>query len=194
MPQSKYTRAPGPLPRIERIPRDAFRFDNQERRELVDLLPPRLQQLGIPENFKQEAAKLSGTPQLETLAELIVALTEECITSYPTARSLMGDARANPANSKAAIHKLRTALNPFVAGWVDDETATIIRGSLDRELADRERQLAGMRRPPANRRHLGFLRAEFDPSTAGRSAHGSRTFSGSRRYSACVWRKAWRCP
>jgi hypothetical protein len=100
---------------------------------------------------------LSGTPQLETLAELIVAFTEELITSYLTARPLIGDARANPANSKAAIHKLRTALKPLVAGWADVETATIIPGSLDRQLADRERQLAGMRLPPAKRRHLGLL-------------------------------------
>ena len=156
MPRSEYTKAPGWLPPIERIARDAFRFDDQERRELVTLLPLRLQQLGVPENFKQEAAKLSGTPQLETLAELIVALTEERIRSYLTACPLIGDARVNPAISKAAIRKLRTALKPFVAGSVDDET-TIIPDSLDRRLVERERELEGMRLPPAKRRHLGFL-------------------------------------
>jgi len=109
----------------------------------------------VPENFKQEAAKLSGTPPLN-LAELIVGLTEELIRSYLTGCPLIGDARVNPAISKAAIRKLRTALKPFVAGSVDDET-TIIPDSLDRRLAERERELEGMRLPPAKRRHLGFL-------------------------------------
>ena len=157
MPRSKYTKAPGPLPPIERIARDVFRFNDQERRELVALLPIRLQQLGVPENFKQEAAKLSGTPQLETLAELIVALTEEGIRSYLTACPLIGDARVNPANVKAAIRKLRTALKPFLAGWVDDETAAIIPDGIDGRLAERERDLEGMRLPPAKRRQLGVL-------------------------------------
>jgi len=156
VPRSKYTKAPGPLPPIERIAHDAFRFDDKERLELVALLPLRFQQLGAPENF-QEAAKSTGTPQLETLAELIVTLTEELIRSYLTVCPLVGDARANPANVRAAIRRLRTALKPFVAGWVDDETATIIPDSLDRRLADRERELEGMRLPPAKRRHLGYL-------------------------------------
>src|SRR5262249_1449853 len=133
---------------------NAFRFDAQERRELVALLPTGLQQLGVPEKLKQEAAKLSGSPQLETLAELIVALTEEGISSHLI---VIGETGINPANVKAAIHKLRTALKPFVAGWVDDETASIIPDSLDRRLAERERELDAMRLPPAKRRQLGFL-------------------------------------
>jgi hypothetical protein len=157
VPRSKYTKAPGPLPPIERIARDAFRFEDQERRELVALLPLRLQRLGVPESFKQETAKLAGTPQLETLAELVVTLTEEGIRSYLTVCPLIGDARVNPANVKAAIRKLRTALKPFVAGGVDDETATIIPDNLDRRLAERERELEEMRLPSAKRRHLGFL-------------------------------------
>jgi hypothetical protein len=91
------------------------------------------------------------------LAELIVALTEELIRSYLTVRPLVGNPRANPANVKAAIRRLRTALKPFVAGWVDDETASIIPDSLDRRLGDRERELEGMRLSPAKHRHLGFL-------------------------------------
>jgi hypothetical protein len=157
VPRSKYAKAPGPLPPIERIAHDAFRFDDEVRRKLVALLPLQLQQLGVPENLKQEAAKLSGTPQLETLAELIVALTEERIRSYLTACPLIGDARVNPANVKAAIRKLRAALKPFVAGWMDSETATIIPDDLDRRLGDRERELAGMRLPPAKRRIFGEL-------------------------------------
>jgi hypothetical protein len=159
LPRSKYTKAPGPLPPIERIARHAFRFDDQERHELVALLPRRLQELGVPENFNQEAAKSSGTPRLKTLAQLIVALTEDLIRSYLTACPLIDDAQVNPANVKAAIGELRTALKPFVAGWVDDETATIIPDSLDldRRLAERERELEGMRLPPTKRRHLGFL-------------------------------------
>jgi len=146
VPRSKYTKAPGSLPPIERIARDTFRFDDHARRKLVGLLPEQLQQLPVPENIKQAVAKSPGAPNLETMTELIVALTEECIGSYLTTRGLDGDTPLNPAKVKAAIHKLRRALKPFVAGWVDDETAEIIPGDLDARLAERERELAGSNR------------------------------------------------
>jgi hypothetical protein len=158
VPRSKYTKGPGPLLPIERIARDAFRFDDDARRELIDLLPVQLQQLRVPENIKQAVAESPGAPKLETLTELIVALTEEYIRSYlTTTRGLVGDTPLNPAKVKAAIRKLRQALKPFVAGWVDDETADIIPDDLDKQLDVRERELAGMRLPPAKRRYLAAL-------------------------------------
>jgi hypothetical protein len=121
------------------------------------MLPAQLQQLRVPENIKPVLADSPGAPHRETLAERIVALTEEFVRSYLTTRGLHGDAPVNPANVKRAIHKLRMALKPFVAGWVDDETADIIPDDLDVRLADRERAFAGMRLPPAKRRYLAAL-------------------------------------
>ena len=123
MPRSKYTKTPGPLPPIERISREAFRFDDQSRRELICLLPLELQQLPVPENIEQEVPELPGASQHETLAKLIVAWTEHQIQSYLTTRRLGIGRSANPANVAAAIRKLRAALKPFVEGWVDYETA-----------------------------------------------------------------------
>lgn len=153
MPRSKYTKAPGPPP-IARIARDAFRFDDDEQRDLVALLPLRFKQLGVPESFKVESF---GAAQFETMAELIVAYTQEQIQCYLAMNAAEGGAPTNPANVGAAIRNLRAALRPFVAGWVDSETATIISDDLDRRLAERERELAGMRLPPIKRRKLGLL-------------------------------------
>ena len=145
MPRSKYTKAPGPLRPIERIVLEAFRFDDKARRELICLLPRQLQQLRVAENIKQ------------TLAELIVGYTESDINSFLTSARELGDGPYNPANVIAAIRKLRAALHPFVAGWVDHETADIIPGDLDDRLAGRERELTGKRLPPLKRRQLGLL-------------------------------------
>ena len=113
MPRSKYTKTPGPLPPIERISREAFRFDDESRRELICLLPLELQQLPVPENIEQEVPELPGASQHETLAKLIVAWTEHQIQSYLTTRRLGIGRSANPANVAAAIRKLRAALKPF---------------------------------------------------------------------------------
>ena len=67
------------MPPTNEIVRDAFRFDGKRDANSLAMLPLRLQQLGVPENFKQQAAALPNGPQLETLAELIVALTEDAI-------------------------------------------------------------------------------------------------------------------
>jgi hypothetical protein len=154
VPRSKYTKAPGPLPPIEQIARDAFRFDDDARRELLGLLPVQLQQLRVPENIKQEAAKLPGTQKLETLAERVVAHTEERVSLYLTTLPLVTGQHppTNSASVKAAIRRLRAALKPFAAGLVDDETAGIIPDDLDERLAARERELADMNLPPIKRR------------------------------------------
>jgi hypothetical protein len=153
VPRSKYTKAPGLLPPVDRITRATFRFDNKATRDLIGLLPPQLRDLRVPENF---AKKLANATQLKTMAQLIVALTEEGIQSYLT-RKRAGSTPANPANVKAAIRKLRAALKPFVSGSVDDETANIIPDDLDLRLANRERALSGKRLPPAKRRYFVFL-------------------------------------
>ena len=157
MPRSKYTKTPGPLPPIERISREAFRFDDESRRELICLLPLELQQLPVPENIEQEVPELPGASQHETLAKLIVAWTEHQIQSYLTTRRLGIGRSANPANVAAAIRKLRAALKPFVEGWVDYETAEIISDDLDERLAHRERELAGKRVPSLERRNFVLM-------------------------------------
>jgi hypothetical protein len=151
VPRSKYTKTPGPLPSSERIARETFRFDDKAQRKLVAILPRRFRQLP-PKNLK---AKLPGA--LETVADLVVAFTEEQIQSYLTSCSVRVRTPANLANIKAAIRKLRAALKPFVSGWVDEETATIIPDDLDKRLAERGRELAGKHLPPFKRRILGLL-------------------------------------
>jgi hypothetical protein len=154
VPRSKYTKAPGPL---QTIALDAFRFDDDVKRKLVALLPLPLQQLSVPESFNRKA-RLSGPAQFETMAEPIIAWTQEQIQFYLALSAATGGAPTNRANVRAAISKLRAALKPFVEGWVDNKTATIIPNTLDRRLAKRERELAKMRRlPPVKRRNLGFL-------------------------------------
>jgi hypothetical protein len=157
VPRSKYTKTAGPLPPIERISREAFQFDDRSRLELISLLPRQLQQLGVPENIGQVVPELPGASQHETLAKLIVALTEHQIQSYMTTRRIGSGASVNPANFARAIRELRAALKPFVKGWVDYETAEIIPGDLDERLAHRERQLAGMRVPPLERRNFVLM-------------------------------------
>ena len=157
MPRSKYTKVPGPLPPIERIARDAFRFDDEARRALIGLLPLQLQQLKVPENVELVVPELPNAALHKTIAELIVAWTENKTQSYLKVRRLGGYTPANPANVKAAITKLRAALKPFVLGWVDYETAEIIPSDLDDRLALRERELSGIRLPPFKQRNLALL-------------------------------------
>ena len=134
MPRSK---APGPFPRIDRIVFD-FRFDEIARRELKGLLPLEFQQADIPEEIKQLASKLPGTPKPKTIAELIILDTENLISSYRKAKNVIGSKPITPAQVRAAIRKLRDALKPFVEEWVDNETAALIPKELDKRLASRE--------------------------------------------------------
>ena len=158
MPRSKYTKVPGRFPPIEQIAHSTFQFDDIARRELIGLLPLELRQLDIRENIKQAGAELPGAPKLKTLAELIIVDTENLIKTYLRVESVVGDCTpSNPANVKAAIRKLRKALEPFVRGWVDEETASIIPDDLDERLAQRERDVAKLRAVPYERRPLDLL-------------------------------------
>jgi hypothetical protein len=63
----------------------------------------------------------------------------------------------NPANYRAAIRRLRTALKPFVNGWVDVKTAKIADwGRIDTDLTKRHAELETPKRP------LGYLQRELD--------------------------------
>jgi hypothetical protein len=98
---------------------------------------------------------------VKTIADLVVQGTEEAINSHLTTSSLTASLTAerniNPANVRAAIRRLRTALNPFVRGWVDDETAEIVPADLDNKLAAREQEIGKLRLPSARQRALTML-------------------------------------
>jgi hypothetical protein len=158
LPRSKYTKVPGRFPPIEQIALNTFEFDDIARRGLIGLLPLQLRQLDLPENIKQAGAELPGAPKLKTLADVIVVDTENLIKRYLTLEKAVGDGTPfNPANVKAAIRKLRKALEPFVRGWVDEETASIVPNDLDERLARRERDVAKLRLAPYDRRRLDVL-------------------------------------
>ena len=157
MPRSKYTKVPGPLRPIEQITLRAFQFDNIARRELIGLLPLHFHRLGVPEDIKQDAAESRGAPKLETMAELIVAYTEKLIVAYLTEVGLGDRTPTNPANVKAAIRKARIALEAFVRGAVDEETASIIPDDLDERVTARGHEVGKLRLAPYARRRRDLL-------------------------------------
>jgi hypothetical protein len=112
------------------------------------LLPDRLQQIPVPEPIKQKALELHAQ-QPKTLADLILLDTEKLISDHLTSKEAIGSKRISPAKVRTAIHKLRVALKPFVAGWVDDVTAELIPADLDERLASRELALDGKRILPS---------------------------------------------
>jgi hypothetical protein len=152
VPRTKYTKPPGPFPAIEQIERANFRFRNDQWRKLTELLPRKLASLSVP---PADAAVLSG--KVKTIADYVIQLTEEAVASYLTAKPLISEGRINPANARAAIRRLREALNPFVRGWVDYETAQIVPSDLDAKLAAREQELVKLRLPSVQQRALAKL-------------------------------------
>ena len=152
MPRKKYTKPPGPLPAINQIEHSDFRFRNDQRRKLANLLPSVLADLKIP--GAPEAAALPQT--VKTISDLAIQLTEDMIKIYLTTNRLISKSTMNPANVQAAIRRLRAALKPFVAGWVDTETAAIVPADLDEHLAAREQEIASFRLPPEQRRNLAL--------------------------------------
>ena len=146
MPRSK---APGPFPPIERISRHkVFQFDPVARREFLGLLPDRLRQIPVTEPIKQQTLELHAQ-QPTTLADLILLDTEKLISDHLKSENAIGSKPISPAKVRTAIHKLRAALKPFVAGWVDDVTAELIPADLDERLAGRELALEGRRILPS---------------------------------------------
>ena len=159
MPRTKYTKPPGPLPPIEHIQRSKFRFRNDQRRKLTNFLPSKLSSLPVPSEYVDEALNAPHAPTrtLKTIADAVIHQTEVTINLHLTGRPLIAEGRINPANVRAAIRRLRKALEQFTRGWVDDETAEIVPENLDAALAAREQELASLRLPPARRRALALL-------------------------------------
>ena len=159
MPRAKYTKPPGWLPAVERIERSKFRFRAHQWQRLARLLPPKWSNQTIPSDYIANAATMPHAPRrvLKTVADVVVHETEGAINSYQTSLQLFSDSRHNPANVRAAIRRLRAALEPFVQGGVDAETSDIIPADLDGNLAAREQELSRLRVPPMQRRFLVML-------------------------------------
>jgi hypothetical protein len=153
MPRKKYTKPPAPLPPMEKIQQVRFRFSDEDRRELMTMLPARLRQF---RHRDDPVVDRSG-------AEQLIQGCEQAIGSYRTSVRLTERYGAlNRANCVAAICKLRRALAPFVTGAMDPDTVdTLLNAFLgtsgmfdvemaismlrrvDAMLADRERELEG---------------------------------------------------
>jgi hypothetical protein len=150
VPRKEHTKPPGPLPAIEDIKRSTFRFRKDQRRKLIELLPPKLADLSVP--FIE-----SVPSNVKTIADMAVQATEEAINSHLTAIRLVLEGGLTPAKVRAAIRRLREALRPFVRGWVDSETAEIIPEDLDDKLAARDQEIATLRLSWPQRRALAML-------------------------------------
>lgn len=161
MPRAKYIKPPGPLPAIEKIKRSAFRFRANQRRDLRKFLPVRLTELKIPRDAaEQHWQNLSASALSESvmsIADFLIEVTGHFVSSYLTAKPLSSERPMNPANVRTAIVRLRTALKPFVNGWVDSETARIVPTDLDAKLAARGQEIAKMRLASAKQRALIML-------------------------------------
>jgi hypothetical protein len=159
VPRAKYTQPPGPLTAIEQIHRSTFRFRGDQWRKLVGLLPRELTRLPVPAGYIRKAAEAPHAPNrtLKTIADAVVYITEAAISSHLTAHRLPSDKMPRKANTRAAIRRLRKALEPFTRGWVDEETADIVPADLDAKLAVRDQEIAKLRLPPLSRRLLQYL-------------------------------------
>jgi hypothetical protein len=92
------------------------------------------------------------------MTDRVIQITEEEINSHLTGSAIILGKPINPADNRKAISLLRHALKPFVRGWVDDETASIIDWvGLDAKLAARDAEIAQLRLPPSKQRVLAVL-------------------------------------
>jgi hypothetical protein len=159
VPRAKYAKPPGQLPAIEHVQRSKFRFRNSQWDRLRKLLPSKLEALSVPFDYI-DAAEASHPPKrpLKTIADVAIHETEGAINSHLTAQLLFSESGKMPtvAKVRAAIRRLRKALEPFTRGWVDIETADIVPSGLDAALAAREQELAKPL-PPTHRRTLALL-------------------------------------
>jgi hypothetical protein len=138
---------------MEQIPRVTFRFDDQNRQELMEMLPARMHE------FRHRDDPVVG----RNGAEMLVQGFEGAIGSYLTYVRLAERFGAlNRANCVAAVCKLRRALAPFATGAMDPDTVDVLLGAflgatsfdtemamntlrrVDEALACRERELSGM--------------------------------------------------
>ena len=92
----------------------------------------------MPENVEQVAPGLPNAALQKTIAELIVAWTENSIQSYLALRRLGGDPPANPANVKAAITKVRAALKPFVLHIIEELAHFYLRAEMGKHSGTRK--------------------------------------------------------
>jgi hypothetical protein len=160
VPRAKYIKSPGPLPEVEHIQPSQFRFRDDQWVKLAKLLPHGLASLPAQSEYRKNAAKMPHPPRrmLKTIADVVVYETETVIENYLTAaEQLLSDKMPTVASARAAIQRLRKALEPFTRRWVDTETAELIPEGLDAALEDRERELAGLRPPTTPRRNLIVL-------------------------------------
>jgi hypothetical protein len=164
MPYSERERPPGPFTDAAHVRRVPFRFDDEARRQLSELLAkasPELTRPCAPPSPEYAAAFAdAGLPVPKTPAEWIIGATEQQIRLLLSARE--ADPKAapgNPANYRAAIRRLRQAMKPFVLGWVDLKTAEIADWrAIDAALVEREAELAAIKRPiPYQRRELNII-------------------------------------
>jgi hypothetical protein len=171
MPREKYAKPPKALPPMEQIPRVTFRFDDENRQELKEMLPARLHELML-----QDAPAIGCS-----VAEVLVQSFENSISSH-----LTNELRAqrfgvpNRANYVAGINKLRDALAPFVTGSMDAGTVDVLLGGflgtpgmfdaematntlqrVDGMLADRVRELKDTNMAPAAVRNREVLISEL---------------------------------
>jgi hypothetical protein len=114
-----------------------------------------MNKLTVPDDDRIKAARVSY--KLKTM-DLVVYETEVLIDAHLATAKLSKGARVpSPANVRAAIRRLRTALKPFVHGWVDDKTASLIPPRLDDRLAARARELESMKVRSVKQRLLGIV-------------------------------------
>jgi hypothetical protein len=149
VPRTKYTKPPGPFPSIEQIQRPTFRFRESQRRKLTKLLPDKLAALGVTQEVLAP-----GPKKVETMADLVVQITEHEIDHYLTTKLGISKGPMSPANVRVAIRNLRKALEPFIHEWVDDETARLVPDPAhqDAQLAARYRELEQFHVQPKQRR------------------------------------------
>src|SRR6516164_9146797 len=120
MPKEKYTKPPNPLPPMEQIQRVRFRFDDEDRQELMAMLPARLHEFGHRDD---PVVGRSG-------AEMLIQTFEEAIGSYRTIELLTERFGApNRADIVAAIRRLRQALAPFATAAMDPGTVDVLLGA-----------------------------------------------------------------
>jgi hypothetical protein len=163
VPYSEQVRPPGPFTPAARVKLAGFSFETEGRRQLSELLTKASPALGLtcspPIATNADALAAAGLPIPDTPAQWITAATEMQIRLLLSAQKADPNAApGNPANNRAAIRRLRRTLKPFVAGWVDPKTAEIRDwGAIDADLAQREAELAAIKRPaPYERRELQY--------------------------------------
>lgn len=102
VPRAEYTKLPGPFPSIPEIKR--FRFREEQRRTLIQLLPRSLARLSIPSNDPTILPDAAMLPVIvKTIADLVVHRTEYDIRIFLTTEPLISEGRISPSNVKVAI-------------------------------------------------------------------------------------------